>query len=136
VSELVAYAKADPGKLNYGSAGHWQCQHLAASCSSCAPASTSSMSLQGRRRRRNRAAGRASADVLRRHRRRAAFLREGTLRALAVSSEARNPLVPEVPTMRESGVPDYVVSTYVGVVAPAATPGLSSSGSMPRSTKA
>ena len=50
------------------------------------------------------------------------FLREGTLRALAVSSEARNPLVPDVPTMRESGVPDYVVSTYVGVVAPAGTP--------------
>src|SRR6516162_6405094 len=50
------------------------------------------------------------------------FLRAGTMRALAVSSEARNPLVPDVPTMLESGVPDYVVSTYIGVVAPAGTP--------------
>ena len=51
------------------------------------------------------------------------LLREGTLRALAVSSATRNALVPELPTMIESGVPDYVVLTYVGVVAPAGTPG-------------
>jgi tripartite-type tricarboxylate transporter receptor subunit TctC len=50
------------------------------------------------------------------------LLREGALRALAVSSDRRNALVPEVPTMMESGVPDYVVLTYIGVVAPAGTP--------------
>ena len=42
--------------------------------------------------------------------------------ALAVSSERRNALLPDVPTMMESGVPDYVVLTYIGVVAPAGTP--------------
>ena len=51
-----------------------------------------------------------------------ALVREGTLRALAVSSETRNAFLPDVPTMMESGVPDYVVLTYIGVVAPAGTP--------------
>jgi tripartite-type tricarboxylate transporter receptor subunit TctC len=50
------------------------------------------------------------------------LLREGGLRALAISSEKRNPLVPDVATMIESGVPDYVMLTYIGVVAPAGTP--------------
>src|SRR5262245_64473003 len=51
-----------------------------------------------------------------------ALVREGTLRPLAVSSETRNAFLPDVPTMMESGVPDYVVLTYIGVVAPAGTP--------------
>jgi tripartite-type tricarboxylate transporter receptor subunit TctC len=50
------------------------------------------------------------------------LMREGKLRALAISSETRSPLVPELPTMIESGVPDYVVLTYTGLVVPAGTP--------------
>jgi tripartite-type tricarboxylate transporter receptor subunit TctC len=50
------------------------------------------------------------------------LIREGRLRALALSSETRSPEVPELPTMIESGVPDYVVQTFIGVVAPAGTP--------------
>jgi tripartite-type tricarboxylate transporter receptor subunit TctC len=123
VGELVASAKANPGKLNYGSAGHGNATHLAAELFKLRTgidivhvpykgASDAVTAVLG---------GQVQmffgdiAGVL-------PFLREGTLRALAVSSEARNPLVPDVPTMRESGVPDYVVSTYVGVVAPAGTP--------------
>ncbi len=49
-----------------------------------------------------------------------ALVREGALRALAVSSETRNAFLPDV--LMESGVPDYVVLTYIGVVAPAGTP--------------
>jgi tripartite-type tricarboxylate transporter receptor subunit TctC len=41
---------------------------------------------------------------------------------LAVSSLGRTPLLPDIPTMIESGVPDYVVLTYSGMVAPVATP--------------
>jgi tripartite-type tricarboxylate transporter receptor subunit TctC len=51
------------------------------------------------------------------------MVRDGSLRALGISSETRSPLVPDLPTMIESGVPDYVVLTYIGVVAPAGMPG-------------
>ena len=50
------------------------------------------------------------------------LIREGRVRALAISSEARSTDLPTLPTMIESGVPGYVVLTYTGVVAPAATP--------------
>jgi tripartite-type tricarboxylate transporter receptor subunit TctC len=124
VGELVAYAKANPGRLNYGSAGHGNATHLAAELfklrtgtdivhvpyKGAADAVTALLGSQV-----HMFFG-DIAGVL-------PFLRERTLRALAVSSEARNPLVPDVPTMAESGVPDYVVSTYIGVVAPAGTPG-------------
>lgn len=47
----------------------------------------------------------------------------GALRALAVSTEARSPLLPEVPTAREAGMPDYVVDIWYGLYAPRGTPG-------------
>jgi tripartite-type tricarboxylate transporter receptor subunit TctC len=50
------------------------------------------------------------------------LIREGRVRALGWSATKRNPELPDVPTMIESGVPDYVVLTFIGIVAPAATP--------------
>ena len=50
------------------------------------------------------------------------LVREGRLRALAVTSSERTPLAPDIPTMTEAGVPDYDVTTFFGVVAPAGTP--------------
>jgi tripartite-type tricarboxylate transporter receptor subunit TctC len=47
---------------------------------------------------------------------------DGKLRALAVTSRVRTPLAPDLPTMIEAGVPDYEVTTFNGVVAPAGTP--------------
>jgi len=47
---------------------------------------------------------------------------DGKVRALAVTSRSRTALAPEIPTMIEAGVPDYEVTTFYGVVAPAATP--------------
>ena len=46
----------------------------------------------------------------------------GTLRALAVSTAARSPLLPDVPTAREAGAPDYVVDIWYGLYAPRGTP--------------
>jgi tripartite-type tricarboxylate transporter receptor subunit TctC len=123
VGELLALARANPGKLNYGSAGHGNATHLAAELFKL----------------------RTGVDIVHIPYKGAAdavtgvlggqvqmffgdiggvlpLMREGTLRALAVSSDTRNPLVPDLPTMIESGVPDYVVLTYIGVVAPAGTP--------------
>lgn len=49
-------------------------------------------------------------------------IKQGRLRALAVSSEQRMALLPDVPTMQESGVPGFVVNSWYGVCAPAGTP--------------
>ena len=51
------------------------------------------------------------------------LVREGRLRALAVTSRTRTALAPDLPTMIEAGAPDYEVSTFNGFVAPAGTPG-------------
>ena len=50
------------------------------------------------------------------------LVREGRLRAFAVTSAARTPLAPDIPTMMEAGVPDFDVTTFFGIVAPAGTP--------------
>jgi tripartite-type tricarboxylate transporter receptor subunit TctC len=49
-------------------------------------------------------------------------IKAGRLRALAVASEKRDPQLPDVPTVIESGVPDFVVNSWYGVCAPAGTP--------------
>ncbi len=50
------------------------------------------------------------------------LIRDGKLRALAVANKARTPLLPDVPTMAEAGVPDAEANTFFGLVAPAGTP--------------
>jgi hypothetical protein len=50
------------------------------------------------------------------------LLQDNWLRALAVTSRSRQPDYPDLPTMIEAGVPDYEVTSFFGVVAPAATP--------------
>jgi tripartite-type tricarboxylate transporter receptor subunit TctC len=49
-------------------------------------------------------------------------VKSGKLRAIAVSSAQRSPALPDVPTFVESGVPDFVVNSWVGILAPAGTP--------------
>jgi len=49
-------------------------------------------------------------------------IRGGRLKALAVTSKTRSPLLPDVPTLAESGVPGYEASTFTGIFAPAGTP--------------
>jgi tripartite-type tricarboxylate transporter receptor subunit TctC len=121
VKELIALAKAAPGKLNFGSAGPGNASHLAAELfklktgtdivhvpyKGAADAMTGVMGGQVQM---------FFGDIAGAM----PMIKEGRLRALALSGEVRSPEVPDVPTMLESGV-DYVVLTYIGVVAHAAT---------------
>ena len=123
VQELVAYAKANPGKLNYGSGGVGNISQLAAELFRL----------------------RTGIDIVHVPFKGASevytailggqiqmyfgdiggmlpLIREKRLKALALSGAARSRELPDLPTMIESGVPDYQVSTFIGVMAPAGTP--------------
>jgi tripartite-type tricarboxylate transporter receptor subunit TctC len=50
------------------------------------------------------------------------LIRDGKVRALAITSSTRTPLAPDLPTMMEAGIPNYEVTTFNGIVAPAGTP--------------
>jgi tripartite-type tricarboxylate transporter receptor subunit TctC len=122
VAELVAHAKANPGKLNFGSAGHGNATHLAAELFKLktgtdivhVPYKGAADAVTGVLGGQVQMFFGDIAGML-------PLLQQGTLRALAISSDTRSTLLPDLPTMIESGVPDYVVLTYVGVVAPAGT---------------
>jgi tripartite-type tricarboxylate transporter receptor subunit TctC len=123
VAELVAYAKERPGQINYASSGHGSGQHLfAAMFASMAGIQLVHVPYRG--------SGPATTDLLAgmvpvsmpgtaamvRH------IRTGKLRALAVSGTSRSPQLPEVPTLAESGFPDYSAYVWMGLLAPKGTP--------------
>lgn len=123
VAEFVVYAKQNPGKLSFGSAGTGGTIHLAGEMfkqmagiamthvpyKGAAPALTDL--LAGNIQVMFDSVGTALPPV-----------RSGMLRALGVSSAHRNSNLPDVPTIAESGYPDYLVSVWFGVAAPAGVP--------------
>jgi tripartite-type tricarboxylate transporter receptor subunit TctC len=119
VRELIAYAKANPGKLNYGTPGPGNASHLAAELFKLKTGTDIvHVPFKGAAEVANALLG---GQVQMFFGGMLPLIREGRLRALGLSSEKRSPEVPDLPTMIESGVPDYVVLTYIGVVAPAGT---------------
>ncbi len=123
VKELVAYAKANPGKLSYGSAGAGTTSHLSAALlTSEAGVNITHTPYKG--------VAPAIADVVGGHVTMAfdnlgtvmQLVDAGKLRAVAVTSAQRSPLRPELPTFREAGFRDYEVNGYYGLFAPAGTP--------------
>jgi tripartite-type tricarboxylate transporter receptor subunit TctC len=123
VQDLVDDAKANPGKLNYAHAGAGGLPHLAAELFRA----STGLDLVGVP---YKSGGEAVTAVLGQQVH-ATFeaisillplIRDGRLRALAITSATRTPLAPDLPTMREAGVPDYEVMTFYGLVAPAGTP--------------
>jgi tripartite-type tricarboxylate transporter receptor subunit TctC len=123
VKELIAYAKANPGKLNFPSPGNGTSPHLAGELfKSLAGIDATHVPYKG--------AAPALTDLIAG---RVHFMfdniitslphvKDGRLRALAVTSSARSKLVPELPTMAEAGLPGQEISGWVGIVAPAGTP--------------
>ena len=123
VRELIAAAKAQPGKLTFGSASVGSAQHFATEVfkqqtgvdllhvpyKGGAPALTDLMGGQ--------------IDMLFDTSPTALpYAKSGKLRALAITSAQRSPLLPDVPTMKEAGLPNYEVVTWTGIAAPAGTP--------------
>ncbi len=123
VADLVAYAKANPGKLNYANTGTGGLPDLAAQLFMIRTGTKmTGVSFRG---------GNQSATAILGHVIDLTFetgaslvplIRAGKLRALAVQNDARSPLLPDVPTMAEAGVPDCEAQTFFGLVAPAGTP--------------
>ena len=124
VAELVALAKAQPGKLSYAHAGVGTSQHLAAELFKYrahldiapVPYRGSTALLP------DLLAGRITmsfaniVNVL-------PLAREGKLRALAITSIKRSALAPDLPTMAESGFPGFEAVPWFGLLAPSGTPG-------------
>lgn len=121
--EFIAYAKAHPGKLNYGAVGLGNLTNLSGELLKL-KAGIDFVSVQFKSGSESLAAvagdqvqfGIDNVTAVR------PLVDGGTLRVLAVTSAERQKDYPDLPTMMESGVPDYVVTSFFGVVAPAGTP--------------
>ena len=123
VQEFIDYAKARPGQLNYGSSGAGTSTHLAAVLFSMRNGlQTQHIPYKG-----------TAPSLLDTIAGRVQFLmgavltavphvKEGRLRALAVTGSKRIQSLPEVRTIEESGMPGFVVTTWQGVFAPAGIP--------------
>jgi len=123
VNEFLALAKAQPGKLNMGSAGMGASSHLAGLLfvsftginsihvpyKGGGPMATAVVANEAQW-----AISPAAALV--------GLIRAGRLRAIAISTAKRSPILPELPTIAESGVPGYEFASWNGVLAPTGTP--------------
>jgi len=123
VRDLVAFAKANPNKLNIGTINPGSTQHLAAELfksmsgidAQVVPFKATPAVITALKGGDVQVAFEILTPVL-------GQIKGGTLKALAVTSERRYPGLPEVPTVGEAGVPGYQASSWNGVAAPAKTP--------------
>ena len=123
VKELIALAKAQPGKLNFGSAGNASGNHLATEqFQSLAGVKLTHVPFKG---------GAPALTALMAGEIDLAFdpmittlqqLNSGRIRPLAVSTQKRAPQLPHLPTLTESGVKGYDATNWGGILVPAATP--------------
>jgi tripartite-type tricarboxylate transporter receptor subunit TctC len=123
VADLVAGAKANPGKIDYGSGGNGSPQHVAMALL----ASTAGISLQHvpYKGATQAAVGVAAGEVpvsMQGLGTAAGLVRAGKLRLIGVSTPARLAAFPDVPTISESGLPGFEFRSWFVVVAPAGTP--------------
>ena len=121
--EFVAYAKKNPGKLNYGSAGNASAGHLAMEYLKLVtgmhlvhiPYRGTGPQLTDLLAGRTQASS-AGLPALLPH------IKSGRLRAIAVGTPQRLPALPDVPTVAEMGYKDFETSQWYGILAPAGTP--------------
>jgi len=123
VRELIALAKSEPGKLSFGSSGTGAASHLSAELfKSMAGVDLLHVPYKG--------TGQAVTDLLAGHvnlmfapaQTVMPYVREGRLKALAITGSKRSETLPDLPTVAESGLPGYEAVGWFGLLAPAATP--------------
>jgi tripartite-type tricarboxylate transporter receptor subunit TctC len=123
VKELIALAKKTPGKVGWASAGVGSFQHLGGALFEVqAGVKFLHVPFKG--------GGPAMIDVVGGHNpvmfsslvQTTGMIQQGKLRALGVGGEKRSPVLPDVPTIAEAGVPGYAAVNWWGIVAPAGVP--------------
>jgi tripartite-type tricarboxylate transporter receptor subunit TctC len=123
VNELLALAKAKPGELNYASAGIGSFQHLGGELFKLnAGVNIQHVPFRG--------GGPALLDVIAGNTKimfsslvqTTPYIKNGQLLALGTGGAARSPVLPDVPTIAEAGVPGYQATNWWGIIAPAGTP--------------
>jgi tripartite-type tricarboxylate transporter receptor subunit TctC len=123
VGELIAAAKKDPGKLNYSTSGNGSAPHLGAALFTMltgaemthVPYRGGALAIQSVMAGDTQVTFGTSPSVL-------PQAGGGRLRAIAVSTRERSPLVPDLPGMREAGLPEYNIEFWYGLFVPAGTP--------------
>jgi len=123
VPELVAAAKKDPDKLNYSTSGNGSAPHLGAALFTLltgaqmthVPYKGGSLAIQSVMAGDTQLTFGTSPSVL-------PQAKGGRLKVLAVSTRERSPLVPDLPGMREAGLPEYNLEFWYGMFVPAKTP--------------
>lgn len=123
VADLVAAAKKDPGALNYSTSGNGSAPHLGAALFSLVtgaemthvPYRGGALAIQSVMAGDTQVTFGTSPSVL-------PQTASGRIRALAVSTRERSALVPDLPGMREQGLPNYNIEFWYGVFLPANTP--------------
>ena len=123
LKELIDYAKKNPGQLSYASPGSGSPQHLAAeTIKQSTGIDLAHIPYKG--------GGQAIGDVVGGQVKLGVLgmapviphYKAGKLKILAVTGAQRSPLLPDIPTVAESGVPGFATSQWTGIVAPAGTP--------------
>jgi tripartite-type tricarboxylate transporter receptor subunit TctC len=123
ITEFLAYAKNNPKKINYGSAGAGGISHLVPEMLEKATGTQfTHVPYKGSAPAFNDLIGGQVQFMAESVPQAASYAKSGKLRALAVTSKTRNVALPDVPTLIESGVKDFDVVGFYGVLAPAATP--------------
>jgi tripartite-type tricarboxylate transporter receptor subunit TctC len=123
VKELISLARSEPGKISYGTSGNGSTGHMAGELfSRQAGIRMLHVPYKGNSQALIDLIGGQVAMMFDQVSTSAPQIKAGKVRALAVTSLARSPLLPEVPTVDESGLPGFEDITFNGLVAPAGTP--------------
>ena len=123
LQDLIALAKSQPGKLNYASSGQGTPYHLAGELfKSMTGTDIVHVPHRGSGEARNNLIGGQIEMMIDAVTTMAPNIAAGQVRALATTGKTRTPVLPDVPTVAEAGVPGYEATIWLGLMAPAGTP--------------